>query len=233
MIKISPSILASDFSKLGEEIKRIELGGAEYVHIDVMDGQFVPNISVGPCIVESIRKHSNMVFDTHLMIVNPQKYIGDFAKAGADIITIHYESCDDQISVLKEIRALGKKAGISIKPATPAFVLEPLLEYVDLILVMTVEPGFGGQSFIPETMSSLRSVYSMVKAKGLDIDIEVDGGINASNAAIAAENGANVFVAGSAVFKHPDVASAIAEIRASASAAEQERLQKGASESEA
>ena len=163
MIKISPSILASDFSKLGEEIKRIELGGAEYAHIDVMDGLFVPNISIGPCIIESVRPHSNIVFDTHLMIVNPQKYIAEFAKAGADIITIHYESCDDQIAALKEIRALGKKAGISIKPATPAFVLEPLLEYVDLILVMTVEPGFGGQSFMADMMSKLNAIYNMVK----------------------------------------------------------------------
>ncbi|MBO4264813.1 MAG: ribulose-phosphate 3-epimerase [Clostridia bacterium] len=225
MIKVSPSILASDFSKLGDEIKRIEEGGAVYAHIDVMDGQFVPNISIGPCIIQSVRPHSKIVFDTHLMIVNPGKYVPDFAKAGADIITIHYESCEDQIEVLKQIRALGKKAGISIKPATPAFVLEPLLEYVDLILIMTVEPGFGGQSFIPETMASLRDVYAMVKKSGYDIDIEVDGGINDKNAEIAAENGANVFVAGSAVFKNPNVAEAISGILESARRGEAKRLE--------
>ena len=190
-----------------------------------MDGQFVPNISIGPCIIQSVRPHSKIVFDTHLMIVNPGKYVPDFAKAGADIITIHYESCEDQIEVLKQIRALGKKAGISIKPATPAFVVEPLLEYVDLILIMAVEPGSGGQSFIPETMASLRDVYAMVKKSGYDIDIEVDGGINDKNAEIAAENGANVFVAGSAVFKNPNVAEAISGILESARRGEAKRLE--------
>lgn len=213
MIKISPSLLAADFSRLGEEVKRVEDAGAEMLHLDVMDGIFVPNISFGGCVISSLRKKSKMLFDVHLMITNPARYIDDFVKAGADIITIHYESCDDQISVLKQIREAGVKASVSIKPATPAFVLEPLLDYVDMILVMTVEPGFGGQAFIPDTLESVRAASEMVKARGLDIDIEVDGGINPSNIKDAYDAGARVFVAGSSVFKAPDAAEAISALR--------------------
>ena len=154
-----------------------------------------------------------MLFDVHLMITNPARYIDDFVKAGADIITIHYESCDDQISVLRQIREADVKASVSIKPATPAFVLEPLLDYVDMILVMTVEPGFGGQAFIPDTLESVRAASEMVRARGLDIDIEVDGGINPSNIRDAYDAGARVFVAGSSVFRAQDAAEAISSLR--------------------
>lgn len=212
MIKISPSILAADFSKLGDEVARVE-SSSDYLHLDVMDGVFVPNISFGAGIIGSLRKKSALTFDVHLMITNPGRYIEDFAKAGADIITIHYESCTDQLEVLKKIRSLGCRASISIKPATPAFVLEPLLEYVDMVLVMTVEPGFGGQSFIPETMESVRALDAMIKAKGCNIEIEVDGGIGESTIRQAYDAGARVFVAGSSVFKADDPSEAIAKMR--------------------
>ena len=213
MIKISPSLLAADFSKLAESVARIE-DHAELLHLDVMDGVFVPNISFGPGLIADLRKHSGLLFDVHLMITNPMRYIADFAKAGADIITIHYESCDNQIEVLKAIRELGVKPSISIKPATPAFILEPLLEYVDMVLVMTVEPGFGGQSFIPETLDSIRAVKAMIDASGREIDIEVDGGITKDTIRPAFDAGANVFVAGSSVFRAADMPAAIADLRA-------------------
>lgn len=214
MIKISPSLLAADFSRLGEEVKKVEDGGADMLHLDVMDGVFVPNISFGACVIGALRKKSSLLFDVHLMITNPIRYIEDFVKAGADMITIHYESCSNQIEVLKKIRDSGCRAAISIKPATPAFVLEPILRYVDMVLVMTVEPGFGGQSFIPETMESVRALDAMIKSKGLDIDIQVDGGITPETIRTAFDAGANVFVAGSSVFKAADPAAAISAMRA-------------------
>lgn len=212
MIKVSPSLLAANFADLTADIGRIEKH-ADMLHLDVMDGIFVPNMSFGGCVIESIRKISNLTFDVHLMITDPIRYIADFRKAGADIITIHYESCDNQIEVLKAIRELGAVPSISIKPATDASVLEPILDYVDMVLVMTVEPGFGGQSFMPETMNSVRKVKKLAEAKGRDIMIEVDGGINAANIRTAYEAGANVFVAGSSVFRADDAAQAIASLR--------------------
>ena len=217
MIKIAPSVLACDFSKLGEEIERVEKAGADFLHLDVMDGMFVPNISFGPDIIGSVRKKSGLVFDVHLMIENPGRYIARFAACGADIITIHYESCDNQKEVLEMIRKAGKIPSISIKPATPAFVLESLLPYVKMVLVMTVEPGFGGQKFMPDTMESVRALHGMISAGGYSIDIEVDGGIGKETAAMAAAAGANVFVAGSSIFKASDAEKAISDIRAAAS----------------
>ena len=213
MIKLSPSLLASDFSQLKNEVAKIENAGSDMLHLDVMDGNFVPNISFGMPVISSLRKHSNLIFDVHLMITDPIRYIERFAECGADIITFHYESCNDQMAVIDEIKRCGKKAGIAIKPSTPAFVLEPFIGVADMILVMTVEPGFGGQKLIPDTLSSVNQVYNAVQLKGVSTDIQVDGGITPENAHLAVENGANVLVAGSAVFGAADVAAAIKQFK--------------------
>lgn len=215
MIKISPSILACDFARMGEEIAKVDKF-SDYLHVDVMDGIFVPNISFGMPVIKSIRKTTDIIFDVHLMIERPERYIDEFAKLGSDIITIHYESTEDPASVLKMIRATGKKAGISIKPGTDVSVLIPLLPLCDLVLIMTVEPGFGGQKFMHDMMPKVRAIRDIVEKEKLDIEIEVDGGINAETAAIAAEAGANVLVAGSSVFAAADAEKAIADMRSSA-----------------
>lgn len=215
MIKISPSILACDFARMGEEIARVDKF-SDYIHVDVMDGIFVPNISFGMPVIKSIRKVTDIIFDVHLMIERPERYIEEFAKLGSDIITIHYESTSDPASVLKMIRAAGKKAGISIKPGTDYSVLLPLLPLCDLVLVMTVEPGFGGQKFMHDMMAKVSALRAVIEREKYDIEIEVDGGINAETAAIAAEAGANVLVAGSSVFAADDAQIAIKEMRKSA-----------------
>ena len=209
MLIISPSLLAADFSKLGEEIKKVENAGVSYLHLDVMDGIFVPNISFGMPMISSLRKQSKLVFDVHLMITEPQRYVDDFIKAGADLLTIHYESCENPLKIVRYIREKGIKAAVAIKPATPAEVLFPLLPELDMVLVMTVEPGFGGQKLIPETVEKVRILRKYMLDHGLNVDIQVDGGITAENLPLVTEAGANVVVAGSAIFNPEDPAAVI------------------------
>jgi len=201
MIKIAPSILSADFSKLGQEVAAVDAAGADYIHVDVMDGHFVPNLTIGPTVIKSIRKSTGKVFDVHLMIENPDKYVEAYAKAGADIITVHTESRQENVrATLQKIKSLGKKCGLVIKPKTPASELEANMDLVDLILIMTVEPGFGGQSFMTDQLGKIKTVRAMIAKTGRDIDLEVDGGINAETAKLVIAAGANVLVAGSAVF---------------------------------
>ena len=213
MVKISPSVLACNFSRLGEEVEKIEKGGAEWVHLDVMDGAFVPNISFGIPVIASLRKVSGLVFDVHLMIEEPIRYVEEFAKAGADYITVHLEACKDVTATLQKIKELGVKTGLSIKPGTPKESVYPYLALCDMILIMSVEPGYGGQKLIPETMTKMRELKDELLRRGSSILMEVDGGINAETAATAREAGADVLVAGSAVFGKPDYRVAMDALR--------------------
>ena len=218
-IQISPSILASDFSKLGEEVAAMDRAGAEMVHIDVMDGHFVPNITLGPCVVKSLRKTTGRFFDVHLMISEPLRYAPEFVKAGADSICFHIETVDDCAAALKEIRALGVKTAVSLKPGTPAEAVFPYLADIDMVLVMTVEPGFGGQKFMADMMPKIAAIRAECDRLGLQTDIEVDGGIDPITVQQVIRAGANVLVAGSSLFRADDYTAAVAELRAAAEAA--------------
>ena len=198
---LSPSILAADFAILGEQIKEADEAGAEYIHIDVMDGVFVPSISFGMPVITSIRKTTKKIFDVHLMIVEPERFVKEFAECGADSITFHIEATEDVDEIIDLIHGLGCKAGMSIKPRTPVEVVEKYLHKLDMLLVMTVEPGFGGQKYIPESTERIREIRRMADEQGLDLDIQVDGGITKENVQVVLDAGANVIVAGSAVFR--------------------------------
>ena len=213
MIKIAPSMLSCDFARFGEETARMENEGADLIHMDVMDAHFVPNLTFGAPIIKKMRSYSKLPFDVHLMISDPLRYAEDFAKAGADIITFHIESDSPVGETIDKIRSLGVKASLSVKPKTPIEEVFPYLEKLDMVLIMTVEPGFGGQSFMEDMMPKVRKLREEITRRGLDIDIQVDGGISDKTIATAAENGANVFVAGSALFGAPDSRAMMARLR--------------------
>lgn len=199
--RIAPSILSADFARLGEELAALDDAGADIIHVDVMDGRFVPNLTFGPPVIKAIRAHSKLQFDVHLMIVEPEKHLAAFAQAGADTITVHAEACTHLPRTLEEIRALGKKAGVSLNPGTSEESIRYAIAHADLVLVMSVNPGFGGQSFMPEVLPKVRAIRRMIDASGRDIALEIDGGIAPDTIALAWQAGADLFVAGNAVFK--------------------------------
>ncbi|HJM82671.1 MAG TPA: ribulose-phosphate 3-epimerase [Nitrospinota bacterium] len=210
---VAPSLLSADFSQLGEEVRAVEKAGADWIHIDVMDGHFVPNLTIGPMIIKSLKPHTSLPFDVHLMIENPDQYIPEFANAGADIITVHVEASRSPDRSVSLIKSLGKRAGISLNPSTGLETIENILAEVNMVLIMSVNPGFGGQSFIDSSLDRAVELKRMVNDLGLNIDIEIDGGIKPGNAARVRQAGANVLVAGSAIFGSEDYKKAISEIR--------------------
>jgi len=217
MIKIAASILSADFARLGEQVREAEAGGADYIHLDVMDGHFVPNITAGPIVVEAVRRCTHLPLDIHLMIEKPERYVAAFAEAGADIVTVHQETCPHLHRTIQQIRDLGKHPGVTINPATPLASLEEILPYVDQVLLMTVNPGFGGQRFIPTMPAKIKRLREMILSRGLACDIEVDGGINGETVATVVKAGANVLVAGVAIFAaEVSIAEAIRRLRVAA-----------------
>jgi len=210
-VKIAPSILSADFAALADDIARVEAGGPDLLHVDVMDGRFVPNLTIGPVVVEAIRKRTRLPLDCHLMIVEPERYVGDFVRAGADLVTVHAEATPHLQRVLAQIREAGAKAGVALNPATPPDVLEYVLDDIDLVLVMSVNPGFGGQKFIPSAYTKIRQIRQMLGTR--PVDLSVDGGVKRDHVRALAEAGASVLVAGSAVFGAPDPAAVVREMK--------------------
>jgi ribulose-phosphate 3-epimerase len=214
MIELVPSILSADFTRLGEQVRDAEAGGAQRIQIDVMDGHFVPNITMGPMVVEAVRRCTSLPLEAHLMITNPQDYIETFARAGADFIIVHQEVCPHLHRVIQQIKATGKKAGVALNPSTPVFLLEDILSRLDMVLIMTVNPGFGGQDFIPETLPKIARLRQMITERHLNCDIEVDGGIHEGTVPLVVKAGANLLVAGSAVYNGKEsVANALDRLR--------------------
>lgn len=213
MKKIAPSILSADFSRLGEEIRAVEAAGADYIHVDVMDGRFVPNITIGPLVVAAARRVTTLPLDVHLMIEEPERYVEEFARAGADIIVVHAEACRHLHRVVQQIKGLGTKVGVSLNPATPLCVLDYVLEELDLVLLMTVNPGFGGQSFIESGIHKIQALRGILDRRGCEAELEIDGGVKPSNVSRIAHAGADVLVAGSAVFGSNDYTATIAEMK--------------------
>ena len=219
MIKIAPSILAADFSRLGEEIVRLEAAGADIIHLDIMDGHFVPNITIGPSVIKALRPLTKLPFDVHLMIDNPDRYIDDFIDAGADILTVHVEACPHLHRTIQKIHQRGIKAAVALNPATSLSTIEWILKDLDMVLIMTVNPGFGGQSFIEPMIQKVKELRKLADSAGKDLNIEVDGGIGPDNIGLITDAGANIIVAGSAVFKTGDVAGVIALLKENAAGA--------------
>jgi ribulose-phosphate 3-epimerase len=213
MKKIAPSILSADFARLGDEVRAVEKAGADYIHVDVMDGHFVPNITIGPLVVEAVRRVTTLPLDVHLMIENPDLYIPEFARAGADIIVVHAEATHHLHRTVQLIKSFGKRAGVSLNPATPLHLLDYILDELDLVLLMTVNPGFGGQSFIEACLPKIHALRGILDKRGLETELEVDGGVKIDNIDRIAHAGADVFVAGSAVFGSADYAATIAELK--------------------
>lgn len=213
MIHLSPSILAADFANLERDVRKVEKAGATFIHVDVMDGHFVPNITLGAPIAKALRKHIEGVMDVHLMISNPDAFLEDFKDAGADIVTVHLEACTHIHRTIQKIKELGMKAGVSLNPGTPVSLIEDIIEDVDMVLIMSVNPGFGGQKFIPYSLTKIKQVSEMAKARNKEILIQVDGGVDLTNVGEVIEAGANVIVAGSAVFNAPDMDQRVADFK--------------------